>query len=115
VQASLPTDGVSHGLIKGRYSNFDTSFEVNFDLSTKSVLLTFHKIEFGDKTLLAPNSDNDKTASASSFNQSVTLWYTSVFNQSINQAIRNNPDGAALLDQAKSIEIKDGELVIETQ
>jgi hypothetical protein len=41
--------------------------------------------------------------------------FTPLLNQSLNNGIRNNPDAAALLDQTKSIEIKDGELVIQTQ
>ena len=113
VQAGLPTDVLSHGIIKGRYFTLDASFEVLFDPQTKSVNLSFHTIRVGDETVLGGNSGN------SSFNQSFMQGFqqsfTPSFNQSFNQGLRKNPDGAALLDQAKSIEIKDGELVIETQ
>ncbi len=105
VQASLPTDTLSQGLLKGRYFNLDASFGVDFDPRTKSVNLFFHALQFGNEVLMGPNSGNE--ASIRSFTPS--------FNQSFNNAIRNDPDGAALLDQAKSIEIKDGELVIETK
>ena len=57
VQASLPTDELSQGLIKGRYVNFDSSFEVHFDPSLKSLGLVFHTLQFGDKVLLGPSSD----------------------------------------------------------
>jgi hypothetical protein len=109
IQASLPTDALSHGLLSDHYVNLDTSFEVHFDLQTKSANLTFHALQFGNKVLM------DQNASNSSLSQSATIWYTSIFNQSFNHGIRQNPDGAALLDQAKSIEIQNGELVIETQ
>ena len=46
---------------------------------------------------------------------SLTKAYLPVFNQSFNQGLRKNPDVAKFLDNAKSIEIKDSELVIETQ
>jgi len=105
VQASLPTNEMSHGILKGRYFNFDASFEVNFDPQTKSVNLIPHALQFGDKVLMGSNSEN--AASMRSL--------TPALNQSFNNLIRQNPDSAALLDQAKSIEIKDGELVIETQ
>jgi hypothetical protein len=109
LQASLPTDTLSHGVVTGRYANVDTSFEVSFDLPTRSVILTLHTLQFGKEALLKPDSENDPTA------RSLLLWYTAVFNQAFNASIRKNPDGAALLDQAKSIEIKDGDLVISTQ
>lgn len=109
LQASLPTDALSHGVVAGRYANLDTSFEVHFDLPSQSVLLTLHTLQFGKSELLSPESENDATA------KTLILWYTAIFNQSFNASIRKNPDGAALLDQAKSIEIKDGQLVISTQ
>jgi len=109
LQANIPTDTLSHGLIPGRYVNFDTSLQVNFDSSTKSVNFTFNTLKFGDQTLLGPASQNDPTT------RSLILTYTSIFNQSFNNGIRKNPDGAALLDEAKSIDIENGQLVISTQ
>jgi hypothetical protein len=90
VQMSLPTELLSSGIVRGRYVNLDTSFGINFDPPTRSIILNFH-------------------------NTSFTNAFTPAFNQSFNKGVRQNPDGAALLNQAKSIEIKDGELVIETQ
>jgi hypothetical protein len=115
IQANYPTDAMTDGIIKDRYFSTDTSFEVHFDLQTKSANLTFHALQFGNKVLFGPNSDNHQTNSSAAVNQSFILWFTSILNQSFNAGIRKNPDGAALLDQAKSIEIQNGELVIETQ
>ena len=109
LQASLPTDALSHGLINGRYFSADSSFEVHFDQTTKSVNLTFHALQLGDKVLMGSNAENDRPT------QTLRLQFFAIFNQSFNQEIRQNPDGAALLDQARSIEIQNGELVIETQ
>ena len=41
--------------------------------------------------------------------------YTPILNQQFNAGIRKNSDTAALLDQTRSIEIQNGQLVIETQ
>jgi len=109
IQANLPTDGLSQGLIKGRYFSLDASFEINFDPQTKSVNLAFHALQFGKANLTGHDASNP------SFNESFMRSFTPTFNQSFNNAVRNYPDGKALLDQAKSIEIKNGELVIETQ
>jgi hypothetical protein len=112
VQASLPTDGVSHGLLTGRYANMDMSFELHFDPQTKSVNAIFDALQIGDQTLTAPPSGN---GNQTAFNQSFMRSFTPAFNQSFNAAIRKYPDGAALLDQAKTIEIQNGSLTIETQ
>jgi hypothetical protein len=109
LQASFPTDALSRGIITGRYFSADSSFEVHFDLTTKSVNLTFHALQMGDKVLMGSNAENDRTT------QTLRLQFFAIFNQAFNQQIRQNPDGAALLDQARSIEIQNGELVIETQ
>jgi hypothetical protein len=105
VQANLPTDVLSQGMLKGRYFSFDASFVLDFDPQTKSLNLVPHALQFGTQTLISPGSNNEAT----------TRSLTPVLNQSVNNAIRQNPEGKAFLDQAKSIEIKDGELVIETQ
>jgi len=115
MQANFPTGTLSHGLIPGRYINFDTSFQVHFDSTTKSINLTFDTLKFGGKVLLGSEAGSDQNASSSAFNESFMRSFTPAFNQSFNNGIRKSPDGAALLDEAKSIEIKDGQLVISTQ
>jgi len=115
LQISLPTDALTHGIIKGRYFTLDTSFEVHFDPQTKSVNLTFHTIQVGNETVLGGSPDNSASSLSQGFMRGFQQSFTPSFNQSFNADIRKNPDGAALLDQAKSIEIQDGQLVIETQ
>jgi hypothetical protein len=88
-----------------RYFNVTTSFSPNFDISTKNLNVTLHSLQVGDNVILSPATNN----------QQMVLLFTGYFNQSLNAAIRKNPDGALLLDQAKSMEIRDGQLVIETQ
>jgi hypothetical protein len=105
VQANVPTSGLSQGLIKDRYFSLDTSFNLSFDPQTKNILVNFHTLQFGGKSLSGQNGDNAAAMQSLS----------PAFNQSFNNAIRNNPDGAALINQIKTLEIKDGELVIETQ
>jgi hypothetical protein len=68
-----------------------------------------HALKFGDTAYIGPDAPDSKTA------QAFVNSFTPTFNQSFNTAIRKNPDGAALLDQAKSIEIQNSQLVIETQ
>jgi len=110
VQGSLPTDKLSHGFIKGRYFNFDISFGVDFDSLTKTVNIVPHSLELGNKLLLDPNATADQDAFSKGFMKS----FTPSFNQSFNEGLREN-GGAALLDQTKTVEIKDGQLDIETQ
>jgi hypothetical protein len=109
LQASFPTGPISHGWVAGRYASFDVSFEVHFDPSAKSVAVTPHTIAVGDKTLVGANSENDQSA------QTLMHSFVPNFNLQLNAGIRKNADGAALLDQAKSIEIQGSQLVIETQ
>jgi hypothetical protein len=109
LQASLPTAPFTHGIVPNRYFSLDTTFEVHLDQPAKGLDVTFDSLKFGDKPLLSPDSIRDPSA------KSLIAWYTAYFNQSINANIRKNPDGAALLDEAKSIEIQNGQLVISTQ
>ncbi len=64
-------------------------------------------IQVGDKVIAGPNAENT-TAS-----QSLLRSYTPAINQLINSQVRQNPDGAALLDEAKTIQIDNSQLVIE--
>jgi hypothetical protein len=108
VQASAPTDGLTHGWIAGRYFSIDTSFEVHLDQLTRSVDVIPHSIQLGDKILAGPGAENVQSG------QTLLRSFTPTFNQSFNAEVRKYPDGAALLDQAQSIEIKDGQLVVQT-
>ena len=112
MQASVPTDTLSQGYVKGRYFNFDATFSVRLDTMAKGVALDFHTLTVNDKTILGASPDGDASAANSQAMQATIGAY---LNQSFNAGLRKNPDAAALLDQAKDIEIKDGQLVIETQ
>jgi len=112
IQASAPTDIVSHGTMPGRYFTFDVTFEVHFDAPTKSLNVVPHSFQAGDKVLFGANADASDSSTLSPASQT---YLRTLLNQTLNTAIRNNPDGAALLDEAKSIEIQNGQLVIQTQ
>lgn len=108
IQASVPTSLLAPSMMKlpqDRYFNVTTSFAVGFDSSTKGVTVTLHSLQCGDNVVF----------SSSSGNQQVVQLYANFLNQSLNTQIRKDPDGALLLDQAKTVEIHNGQLVIETQ
>jgi len=110
IQAAFPTDAISQGMLPGRYSSFDTSFEVHFDQVSKGVLLIPRKLQVEDNVILGgDDSANQRSA------QNFMNILTPLLAQQLNTAIRKNPDGATLLDSAKSIEIQGGQFVIETR
>ena len=109
MQASFPTELPTHGWVAGRFCSFDISFAVHFNGSTKSIEVTPHALQLADKPILGPNAENSQQA------QAMIAPYIPIFNQSLTDGIRKNSDGALLLNQAKSIEIQGGQLVIETQ
>jgi len=115
IQGSFPTETISDDLIKGRYANFDTTFSVGFDSENKNIMLTFHTLQFGNETLMGGASDNSGSSFQQGFLRGFKQSFGPAFSQSFSNGIRKSPGGRALLDQAKSIEIKDGELVIETR
>ena len=111
IQVSAPTDAMVQGLMPGRFLNFDVTFELSFDEPTKAVILSPKTLKIGDQTILGA-STGDKN---SDFRANMTKSFIPLFNQSFNQGLRKNPDVAKFLDNAKSLEIKDSELVIETK
>jgi hypothetical protein len=120
IKASAPTDTLTHGLMNGRYIGFDMTFGISFDPQTRHVNLLPHSLQVGDRIISSAatspyNSPTSTTSTNSSTSKAFMNSFTPSFNQQFNQGLRNNPDAANLLDQAKSIEIKDSELVIETQ
>jgi hypothetical protein len=99
VQGSIPTDVLAQGLLKGRYVNFDTTFGLGFNSDTKSLDLTLHHLQFGDQTMP----------------QNLLPTMQAEFTPLLNMELQQYPPTKSLLQQAKSIEIRDSELVIETQ
>jgi hypothetical protein len=99
VQGSIPTNVLIQGILKGRCLNFDTTFSLGFNPDTKSLDLTLHHLQIGDQT--SP--------------QNLLPTMQAELTPFLNMELQKNPETKNFLDQAKSIEIKDGELVIETQ
>jgi len=115
-QISLPTDQLVYGLFKGRYLNLDMNLGVSFDPSTKSINFEPHSLKMNDKVILDENASSDSGSDSNdAFNKGFMRSFTPTFNQSFNNGLRQSPAAAAFLDQVKSMEFKDGELVIETQ
>ena len=99
VQGGIPTDVFAHGLLKGRYVNFDATFGLGFNSDTKSLDLTLHHLQIGDQTMP----------------QNLLPLMQAEFTPLINMQLQQYPPTKSFLQQAKSIGVKDGQLVIETQ
>jgi len=99
VQGGIPTDVIAQGIMKGRYLNFDTTFGLGFNSDTRSVNLELHRMQVGDQTLP----------------QDALPALQAEFTPLLNLQLQKYPDAREFLKQVKSLQIKDGELVIETQ
>jgi hypothetical protein len=117
VQVTAPTSVIGHGVNDGRYLNIDSSFGIHFDPGTKSIIVEFNTLHAGKMTLIGTPAEDESANGgflqglARGFSQS----FGPSFNQSFNAGLRKNPDAESLLDQAKVVEIQDGQLVIKTQ
>jgi hypothetical protein len=105
LQASVPTDILTRGTVKGRFLNLDIAFSLGYDTAGRSINLTPIALAVGDEKLFGPGV---KATSASSYNTSLMTWM-------INFGLRQNAQVAALLDQTQTVEIKNGLLVIQTK
>jgi hypothetical protein len=99
VQGSIPTSAFTQGILQDRYFNFDTTFGLGFNSDAKNLDLTLHHLQVGDQTT-SPN-----------LLPTVQLELAALLNAKLQQ----NPTTKNFLQQAKSIEVKDGQLMIETQ
>jgi hypothetical protein len=99
VQFCAPTDALSGGMLKGRYLTGDVSFGLNFDPAAKTLDMKFQNLQFGNRTIP----------------QNYLPVAEAEVNPALNQTLQKTDDGRNLVNNAKSIEIKDGQLVIETQ
>jgi hypothetical protein len=99
VQGSIPTDTFTAGLFKGRYFNFDTTFGLGFNSDSKNIDLMLHHLQIGDQT--TP--------------QNLLPTVQAELAPLLNMEMQKNEMTKNLLLQAKSIQVKDGQLVIETQ
>jgi hypothetical protein len=98
VQGSVPCDELAHLLFTGRFVNFDSAFGLKLNTDTKNLDLTLYHLQIGGQS--APNS-------------SLPFWQV-YFTPLLNLELQANPETKNLLDQAKSIRIENGNLVIET-
>jgi hypothetical protein len=98
-QFSMPTDAFFLGLLKGRYVNLDVTFGINFADDSKNIVFDLHQAQIGDITL--------PTTALPGLDANLT--------QVANQQFRKIPAVSNVIDVAKTIEIKDGQLVIETK
>jgi hypothetical protein len=115
IQWVFPGSLVPYHLFDRRYINGMAAFRVNFDLNEKAIHFDPQSVQVGDKTLLNPDVDSSSGSPDASTNQSFLQAVVPAFNTSFNNALRKDPDTQKFLDQLQSIEIKNGELVIETK
>jgi flagellar basal body-associated protein FliL len=101
VQGSLPTDAIPYlgKEVPGRFFNLDTTFVIHFNDDTKIVSLDLHKAQLGDTT--APESS--------------LAGLSTQLVPSLNSLLQKSPDCHNALAAAKTVEIKDGQFVIETK
>jgi hypothetical protein len=99
IQGGIPTGILTRGMLNDRYLNFDTTLSPDFDSESKSLNFTLHHLQIGDQTM--PEKGLPTTQ----------IELTQILNAELQQ----NPDAKDFLDQVKSIGVKDGELVMETQ
>jgi hypothetical protein len=99
LQASVPMAALTQDKVKDRFVNFDTTFGVNLDLDTRSLNLIFKSFQVGSEK--APEND--------------LPLLQSFINPQINQVFLNDAAAKSLINRASAIEIKDGELVIQTK
>lgn len=101
LQGSMPTDMIPYlnGWIKGRYINLDTSFALSLNPDTKAIGVELRKGQLGDQVLPA----------------NTLLSLQAQLDQSLNSQLQKNGSNKAFLEQAKTVAVRDGQLVIETQ
>jgi len=99
MQISLPTSALPMGMFHGRYVNGEISFGLNFDPTSKTLAFTLQGLHLA-------NEDVPKNILPTLQTQLAPY---------INQLLQNDPECKKILNQAKSIEIKDGLLIIELE
>jgi hypothetical protein len=99
VQISFPANALQLNLFKGRYINGESSFGINFDAASKT-------LDFIPSTLRLGDQEVPKDLLPTLQSELVPV---------INQLLQGDPEGKVILDQAKSIEIKNSLLTIEIE
>jgi len=99
MQISFPTNALQVNLFSGRYVNGEISFGMNFDPTSKTLNFVLHGLHLANQEVpknILPTLQNELAPA-------------------INQLLQKDPECQKILNQAKSIEIKDGVLIIEIQ
>ena len=99
LQGTIPCDNFAPGLLNGRYVNFDTTFGLSFNSDSHTINVDVRRMKVGDHT----EPQNILPVIQAELGPLMNLEFQK------NEATRN------LLRQAKTLEVKNGELVIETQ
>ena len=99
VQGSIPTNSFGMRLISDRYLNYDATFGITFNSDTKRIDTNLHKMQIGDSSL--PES------ALPTMDAEFLPW--------IEMLINHYPAAKNAVAAAKTITIKDGQLLIETK
>jgi hypothetical protein len=99
MQASVPTKLIPYVTFPKPYLNSTASFGLDFNSDDKTLNLAMHKLQIGEKAM-PPN---------------MPPILQSEINLGLNMLLQDDPEGKLLLEQTKSIEIQNNELVIETE
>jgi hypothetical protein len=99
IQAAVPTNLLPGGMLKDRYLNVDFSFTPGFDPDSKNVSVNLQSLQFG--------SDNIPKENLTAMQSELEPL--------LNIQLQRDPNIQRLLNQAKSIEVRDGKLEIATQ
>jgi hypothetical protein len=113
IQFSVPTAVFPYHLFPGQYLNGSTDFRVHFDTDEKMIKFDPQALQLGDSPLLGGSTSDSPSDQA--FKNSLQQSFAPSFDRSFNQSFGKSEFGRNFLNQAKSIEIENNELVIETQ
>ncbi len=95
----MPTNLLPGGWFKNRFINGEVEFSPSFNPDTKTLNLALHHLR--TSTIDIP--------------ESTLASIQDQLNQSMNTQLQNSSTTKLLLDHAKTIEVRDGNLEIETQ
>jgi len=99
IKMSMPTDILKLSILKGRYINGSITSGIEFDPSSKTLHVLLKQLQVGPEAIpkdYLPTAQQELDAG-------------------INQALQNDANMQSMMGRIKSLEIANGELVIETE
>ncbi len=99
VQSSVPSETASLGIVKNRYLNSDITTGIHLESGTKNLMLDLKSVDVGDVRFPDENMPSLQI----------------LLNGMLARAMHQDPSCGPLLQQAKAIQIENGDLVIEIQ